>query len=372
MKPRRVAFFINTLVRGGTERNVVMLCQHIDRSRYLPEVWTLHEGGEQEKVVREMGIEVHCLQRSGSFDPRFALRAARRIARIEADLFHVFLPAIMFYVGMARVLFRFKPPIVYSEATTLVGHPWLRPLQAWMLRTQCAGYAANSVSSRAFLASQGVPLETIRLIPNGHDAARFAGPLDRDALRRSMNVGPDQRLVLFVGRLIDTKRVCDLIDALGDLGDLRQNLRVAIAGEGPLLKSLQTQVLQAGLGDNVQFLGARGDVPELLRSADLFVFPSEIEGLSNAVIESALAGLPIVGCDVGGVRDIVTNEREALLVPPRDPAALAAAMRRYLENPGLARSHAQAAQVQAQNSYSVDTTLQRLYALYDQVLHTRA
>lgn len=372
MTARRVALFINTLGRGGTERNVAMLSQRMDRSRYVPQIWTLYPGGEYEEVVRAAGVEIHCLHRSGSFDPRFAIKAARRIAKIDVDLFHGFLPAIMFNLELSRMIFRAKPPIVYSEATTLVGHPWLRPLQAWMRRTQCSGFAANSEASRDFLASQGVPKERIRIIPNGHEASRFQQPFDRAASRAALGLGPDDRLALFVGRLVDTKRVCDLIEAVRLLGDARGRLRVGLVGDGPERQELERQVLQAGLGDIVQFMGMRGDVPELLRSADLFVFPSEIEGLSNAVIEAALAGLPIVGCNVGGVRDVIDDDREGSLVPPRDPAAFAAAMKRYLQDPALAARHGQAARNRAAQAYAVENTLARIYELYDQVLGASA
>jgi glycosyltransferase involved in cell wall biosynthesis len=370
MTPRRVAYFINTLDRGGTQRNVAMLCQHMDRTRYQPQIWTLRPGGEFEEVVRAAGVEVHCLGRSGSYDPRFALSAARRIARFDVDLFHVFLPAIMFYVGLSRLVFRAKQPVVYSEPATSRSHPWLWPMQSWLLRTQGSGFAANSSSSRDFLAGQGVPKEAIRIIPNGHDSARFNQPIDRDAARASLGLGADDRLAIFVGRLIETKRVCDLVEGVRQLGAARGRLRVGLVGDGPCRQELERQVLQAGLVDVVQFMGERSDVPALLQSADLFVFPSETEGLSNAVIEAALAGLPIVGCDVGGVNDVIADGREGLLVPPRDPAALAAAIQRYLEDPKFATSQGQAARNRASQAYAVENTLAKIYELYDQVLST--
>jgi len=372
MSPRRVAFFINTLGRGGTERNVAMLCQRMDQTRYRPQIWTLYPGGEYEEAVRGAGVEINCLHRSGSFDPSFAIKAARRIAKIDADIFHGFLPAITFYAELARLLFRSKPPIVYSEATTLVGHPWLRPLQAWLRRTQCSGFAANSEASRDFLAAQGVPADWIHIIANGHEATRFQQPLDREAFRASLGLAPEDRLAIFVGRLVDTKRVCDLVEAVRLLGDARGRLRVGLVGDGPMRPELEKQVLQAGLVDVVQFMGMRSDVPEVLRSADMFVFPSEIEGLSNAVIEAALAGLPIVGCNVGGVRDIFDTEREGLLVPARDASAFSAAMKRYLQDPALAQRHGLAARERATQAYAVDNTLNKIYQLYDQVLSTRA
>ena len=372
MTPRRVALFINTLTRGGTERNVTELCKHMNKERYQPEVWTLIGGGENEQVVRTAGVKVKCLNRRHTRSPAFALSAARSIATSDADLFHVFLPSIMIYVGLARMLFRARQPIVYSEATSTILSPWQHPVRSRIIRSQCSGYAANSDASRAFLAGYGIPLETIQLIPNGHDIGRFHKPFDRSAVRAAIGVRSDERLAIFVGRLVDTKRVCDLIEATRLLRTAGSRLRVALIGDGPERPDLEAQVLRAGLSDIVQFMGMRHDVPELLRSADMFVFPSETEGLSNAVIEAALAGLPIVGCDIGGVRDVVEDGRQSLLVAPRDVRGFAAAMQRYLDDPGLARCHGEAARRRAEEAYAIENTLERLYSLYEQVLGGRA
>jgi glycosyltransferase involved in cell wall biosynthesis len=300
------------------------------------------------------------------------LRAAREISRSDADLFHVFLPAMMFYVGLARTVCRAAQPIVFSEATSLVTSRWQQPVRAWTVRTQCAGYAANSDASRAFLSTYGVPPARIRVIPNGHDISHFRTPLDRHVVRTAIGVGPQDKLAIFVGRLVDTKRVCDLVEAVRLLSDQAGLLRVVIVGDGPERSALEAQVLQAKLTDSVQFLGTRRDVTDLLRAADLFVFPSEMEGLSNAMIEAALAGLPIVGCDIGGVRDVVESGQQCLLVPTRDPQAFAGAMRRYLYDDELALRHGAAARNHAEQAYAIENTLERLYSLYDQVLGAKS
>jgi len=245
-------------------------------------------------------------------------------------------------------------------------------MRAWLVRTQCAAYAANSLTSQTFLATHGIPPEKIRLIPNGHDDAPFQRAFDRQALRAALGVAPDDRLAIFVGRLIDSKRVCDLIEATQRLRSNYKCLRVVIVGDGPERAALEAQTVRSGLSGVVQLLGMRNDVADLLRCADLFVFPSETEGLSNAVIEAALASLPIVGYDIGGVRDVVDSGREALLVAPCDVTALTAAMRRYLQDDDLARQHGAAARNRAEHDYAIQNTLARLYELYDQVLDRRA
>jgi glycosyltransferase involved in cell wall biosynthesis len=118
----------------------------------------------------------------------------------------------------------------------------------------------------------------------------------------------------------------------------------------------------------VEFAGQRSDVADLLRAADVFVFPSETEGLPNALIEACLAGLPVVACDVPGVADVVKSGETAILVPPRCPADLAAAVRRLLSSPAEARRLAATARRHAQQSYSIEQSLLALYDVYDRLL----
>jgi glycosyltransferase involved in cell wall biosynthesis len=182
-------------------------------------------------------------------------------------------------------------------------------------------------------------------------------------------VTADQTLAIFVGRLIPSKRVVDLLDAVALLRQTQPLLRVALVGEGPEQGSLRQHAAVLGITDRVIFAGRRLDIPDLLQASDLFVFPSETEGLSNAVIEAALVGLPIVACDIGGAREIVLDGKGAYLVPCRQPQALAAEIARVLDQPDEARRRAQLAQQLAEREFSIESVNRQLYQVYHEVLH---
>ncbi len=120
--------------------------------------------------------------------------------------------------------------------------------------------------------------------------------------------------------------------------------------------------------DRVILTGRRSDIPELLRSADLFVFPSESEGLPNSIIEACLARLPIVACDVPGVTDVVENGRHAVLVPPRAPTELAAAIQRLLDDPSESARLATTAYEMAIDRFSIAGFMERIHRVYDDLL----
>jgi glycosyltransferase involved in cell wall biosynthesis len=105
-------------------------------------------------------------------------------------------------------------------------------------------------------------------------------------------------------------------------------------------------------------------VPELLASFDVFAFPSLFEGLCLAVIEAQAAGVPVVATPVGGIRETVVDGETGLLVPPRDPAALAVAIRRLLDDPDLARRLADEARRRVRETYSEQRMIELTLGLY--------
>ncbi len=367
MPPAKVLFLVNTLRVGGFERDVATLCEHIDRNRFLPEVWILHGGGQFEERVLQAGIRVRNLERGWSRNPLFAWKTARRISQTDADLVHAFLPSIATYGAIARSLFGVRPPMILS-----LGQSYTQRGQRWMFRWCSRTFdwlVANSASAEALGRSLGFDSSRISIIPNGHPVNAPRQTIDRQAVRAALGVRANDRMLLCVGRLIDTKRVCDLVEAVGMLGG-QTSIKLVIVGEGPERGALAAQVSRLGLSEKISFAGHRNDVASLLEAADLFVFPSETEGLPNALIEACLAGLPIVACDVAGVRDVVRHEETALLAPPRDPASFAAAIGRLLETPTEAARLAAAAHDRATKTYTVERSLTALYDVYDRLLGT--
>jgi glycosyltransferase involved in cell wall biosynthesis len=163
-------------------------------------------------------------------------------------------------------------------------------------------------------------------------------------------------LVGNVARLAPQKDHRTLIEA----ARLVPEAEFVVAGDGGLRDELERQAE----GTNVRFLGARDDVPELLASLDVFAFPSLFEGLCLAVIEAQAAGVPVVATPVGGIRETVVDGETGLLVPTRDPPALAAAIRRLLEDRPAAKAMAAEAKRRVRERFSVERMLEETLRLY--------
>lgn len=168
-------------------------------------------------------------------------------------------------------------------------------------------------------------------------------PPDIAAARASLG-GAGRPVVLAVGRLAAQKGFTVLLDAAVRWQDRVPVPLVAIAGEGPLAGTLRGQARAAGL--DAAFLGPRADVPALLAAADVVAVPSEWEGQPLVIQEALRAGRPIVASRVGGIPDL-TGDDGALLIPPGDPGALAAAVLAVLDDPALAGRLASATRARA-------------------------
>jgi glycosyltransferase involved in cell wall biosynthesis len=171
-------------------------------------------------------------------------------------------------------------------------------------------------------------------------------------------------LILAAGRLAPQKDFGSLIEAARAWQDLDPVPLLAIAGSGPLQAELAAAA--APLTSSVVLLGQRADVPALLAAADLFVLPSQWEGQPLILQEALRAGRPIVATRVGGIPDL-TGEDGAVLVPPDDPAALAAAVRRVLTDPALAAGLAEAARAKAGLLPSVNAAVEAALAVYQEL-----
>ncbi|MBU0492657.1 MAG: glycosyltransferase family 4 protein [Chloroflexi bacterium] len=241
------------------------------------------------------------------------------------------------------------------------------PLRRWLLRQADALVVLNE-PVRAALAEVELAAIVHRL-PNGVDVQAFA-PVDDPARRdwRSAE-GP---VALFVGRLDPVKQLDVLLRAwarvLGDADAPGQSPVLVLVGDGPEREALVRLAGELGIVGSVRLIGAVEQVAGWYHGADLFVLPSQVEGLSNALLEAMSCGLPVVATAVGGTPEVVEDGVNGLLVPPGDVAALSVALGRLMGDPALARQLGHAARQTVVAGYSVEAMVERYLALYESLL----
>lgn len=196
---------------------------------------------------------------------------------------------------------------------------------------------------------------------------------DANELRRRFGIAEGERVVLSVGRLSKEKAHADLIEAFRLLRTTNPNSScwLVIVGDGPERAGLETAARASGQNDRITFAGQVSDVQPFYAAADVFVLPSLSEGSPNVLLEAMAAEVPIVATAVGGVPEIVADEESALLVPPKNPQALATAIDRVLQDSALAQRLTTVASALVAREHSPEGYARSLISLYQEVIEQR-
>jgi glycosyltransferase involved in cell wall biosynthesis len=212
----------------------------------------------------------------------------------------------------------------------------------------------------------GVAAERMSTVPNG---IRPRGPgAGRSAARAALGLDPDQPVVLTVGRLTVMKGHRYLLDAVPGLARLVPDVAVVVLGTGHLQAELAAQAEALGVADRVHLAGHRPDARMLLDAADVFVLPSRHEGMPLVLLEAMDAGLPVVATRVIGSEEVVVDGETGLLVRPRDPAALEAALARLLADDDLRERYGRAGRARFVEGFTSARMAADTLAVYDRVL----
>jgi glycosyltransferase involved in cell wall biosynthesis len=227
----------------------------------------------------------------------------------------------------------------------------------------------SQAAADRFIRERIVPAELLRVAPNGVDTEGIlripAGA--RAAVRASLGVG-SELLWLAVGRFEVAKDYPNMLRAFQQVRRDRPQAILLLVGRGSLQSETEALVRELGLGDAVRFLGVREDVPAVMAAADAYVMSSAWEGMPMVLLEAAAAGLPIVATEVGGNREVVVDGESGFLVPPRDEAALAAAMIRLDQlSDADRRSMGQRGQEHIRRHYGLARVADRWEEIYREV-----
>ncbi len=365
----KVAFVLGTTA-GGTGRHVQMLAAGCAARGIEAEIFA--PGKTQRTFSFGPGVTVRAVEftdRPRSRDGWAVLRLRQLITRSSADTVHAhgLRAGALTAIALAFIPPARRPPLVVTVhnappaagATGAIYRGLEQVVARGAATVLCVSADLEERMRRAGARDVGralVPSPPADGTP-GQDAVQ--------AVRKELAGGTGRSIVLAVGRLAEQKDFASLIDASRQWPDLDPAPVLAIAGEGPLAESLAARAASRAVspGAAVRFLGSRADVPTLLAAASVFVLPSRWEGQPLILQEALAAGCPIVASRAGGIPDL-TGEDAALLVPPGDVDALAAAVRRVLTDEVLAQRLAAAARERARGLPTADDAVEAALATY--------
>ena len=302
-------------------------------------------GTELETRARAAGVRVFPFRFGADVGPLSVARAVRLLRDFRPDAVVTNQDKELRTFGLASRLSGIGT-VVHRRA---IDHPLKNRLRYRLTYTALARrVVANSRATRDTLLQSApwLPAEHVVVIYNGIDPGPFADPARKD-LRREWGIGPDQKVIGFVGQLDERKGIADLLEAYRRL---KQSLpvRLVLVGKGPLEAEIGRRAPDAVLA------GFREDIPEVMKNVDVLALPSYWEGFGIVLIEAMAAARPVVATNVSSIPEIVVNGETGLLVPPGQPEALAEALRRVLTDPALARRFGEAGRERVLDKFTVD------------------
>lgn len=328
----KITFLIRSLRYGGAQRRVVVLAKQLKGRSHEVRVISFYAGGEMEAALREEGVVLDVIGKRGRWDiVRFLYRLATALRREPAEVVHGFLPDANVLASLLGPLVG-RPRVVWGVTVSDLNPAWY----GWRSRLACylernlsvlpARIIVDSQSGRRCAIAQGMPSERLVVICNGVDLDEFRPDSEaRRRLRRAWRIADDEVLIGLVGRLDPVKDHPTFLRAAAKFAQHHSRTRFVCVGDERRTgyrAELEQLGQELGLNGRLIWAGPRRDMADIYNALDIATNCSVSEGLPYAVCEAMACGVPCVVTNVGDSALVVGDT--GVVVPPRDPGALAA------------------------------------------------
>ena len=373
-RPADIPLVVHLIYRldfGGLETLLVDCINHLPPERYRHAIVCLTGYTAFADKIARPGVELYALDKAPGLGLGIHVKLFKLLRKLRPAVLHTYNFACAEYAAPAWLAG--VPVRVHAEHGRDASDPQGLNRKHNFLRRALVPFIDRYVPvshdlTRWLTNVVGIPAAKTQLIMNGVDTGRFAPNL---AAAGTPWAGQDVFVIGTVGRLQDVKDQASLIAAFALLcaaqPEARARLRLAVIGDGPLRDTLARKARDAGVADLVWFAGARNDIPELMRSFDLFALSSIAEGTPVTLLEAMACGLPVVATNVGGIPEVVQDGVNGALVAAGDAPALAAALGLYAADPARVQEHGAAARLNIERHYSVAAMVAAYTALYDRL-----
>ncbi len=371
-----IVHVVHHLTVGGLENGLVNLVNRLQPAAYRHAIVCLTDYSDFRNRIKNPNVDVYALHKRPGKDMKIYLDLWRLFRRLKPDVVHT--RNIATLEAQLPALLAGVPHRVHGEhgrdSRDIDGGNAKYLLLRKVFRPLISQYVALSQDLQQYLQTQvGISGHKISHICNGVDTDIFRPAEDHSGkLLPDGFYGEEIFIMGTIGRMEPEKDPATLAKAfvrlVNEYPQGRQKLRLVMVGDGILLEQVKAILEKAGVSDLAWLPGERDDVPLLLRAMDVFVLSSLVEGISNTILEAMACGLPVVATRVGGNSEIVEEEVTGLLVPRSDPASLALAIHRYIDNPDLRHSHGAMARRRTVERFSIGEMVRHYQDLYGNLL----
>jgi len=352
----------------GVKRLFAWMIPRFDRERFNVPLVSLRKKDVSEETLESFGVDITYLHKS-KFDPATLPALLKVIDRKQIDILHLHGYGATTFGRLAGAMRRI--PTILHEHANLTDTPWFQKVADTALEPVTDIALAVSQSTADFvIKARRIPERKVKVVYLGVPLEEFSRERTTDeirAAREELGIAPTDFAIGTVTRLHESKGNAYLVDAARQVLQQRPQARFFVVGEGPLREPLEQQARALGLGDRFVFAGFAKDIPRVVSAFDVSVFPSLWEGTPLTVFEALAMGKAIVATDADGLVDVLTNERDAIVVPRRNAAALAAGLIRTIDEPQT-RDRLRAAAAATGRQYDIAAFVRKMEQLYE-LLH---
>jgi len=359
---------------GGVQQQFLSLLKAYDRDVFNPIFCCLGPEEEISKEIERIDIETVALNRARyhRFSPGIVRDLYRLMKQKNIHIVRTHRYRANLYGRLAALLSGVPVKIIslhdnYRKDLRLER----RIVNKILLKATDKIVAVSESIRKDIIKYDGIDSSKILVIPNGIDTERFNPEGNFADIRKGFSIKESDIVLGFVGRVVPAKGLEYLIDALPFLKKEFKNIKLLITGEGSTMERLKKKAKENNVHDSIIFTGKRRDIPDILSCTDIFVMPSVAEGLPNALLEAMAMGKPIVATEVGGIPEVIKNRHSGFLVPPRNPEALATAIKDLISNEQLAAKMGQAARHIVLDNFSIWSIAQKWQTLYLSILREK-
>lgn len=354
--------------RGSQHQIIYTMEAQIDRGHEVmlvcpPGVPLAHYAGDLKFPVIEITMR-------SEFDAVAILRLAHTFRTIKPQVVHLQSAHAHVLGGLAARMAGI-PAVVLSRR---LDNPIKGKIARWKYRHLCDSVISVSDGVKDVLVDAGIKSELISTVHSSVPNSFWQYDADGERIRSEFGLDSTQ-VITAVGHIERRKGIDTLIDAMPRILQEVPNARALIVGGGSHRRRIEDRVTAMGLVGEVILPGFRNDIPDILAASDVVVSPSYLEGCCNSLMEAMAAGRPLIGTKVGGTPEIIEHWVNGLLIPPKDPEALAWAAVRILKDRKLAADFGKAGRRIVREKFSVDMmvedTLQVYYRTLDQRLASK-
>jgi glycosyltransferase involved in cell wall biosynthesis len=367
VKRLRILFLIDKLVdSGGAERFALGLATHLPPDRF--EVWMCSTRQASPAAVAELaqaGVTHVHLGRQAKWDVHRFRALVGLLRRHRFDVLHSHMFGSNVWGTILGRACRVPVTVAHEHNWSYSGDRLRLWIDRWVIGRLATRFVAVSRANQERMVTlEGIPAEKIVVLPTAYIPSAVSSPRD---IRAELGLAPDSLLIAVAAILRVEKALDVLLEAHARAVEHFPHAHLVIAGDGPCLTELEQLASSLPTSDRVHFLGPRRDVDAILRDVDIGAMSSDWEGMPLFVFECMAAGTPLVATSVGGLPEVVEHGRTGLLVPPRDPIALADAIVELLSDAGL-RERLAAAAGERIEEFTIESVAGRFAAMYEMLV----